>query len=50
MFRFAVLLEPDEEGCGFTVRVPSLPGVVTQGETVEEALENDRDAIALTVL
>jgi predicted RNase H-like HicB family nuclease len=46
--RFAVLLEPDELG-GFTVLVPSLPGVVTQGESVEEALENARDAIALTL-
>lgn len=46
--RFAVLLEPDEEG-GFTVLVPSLPGVVTQGETVDEALENARDAIGLTL-
>jgi predicted RNase H-like HicB family nuclease len=46
--RFAVVLEPDEEG-GFTVLVPSLPGVVTQGESVEEALDNARDAIALTL-
>jgi predicted RNase H-like HicB family nuclease len=46
--RFAVVLEPDEDG-GFTALVPSLPGVVTQGETVEEALENARDAIALTL-
>jgi predicted RNase H-like HicB family nuclease len=46
--RFAVLLEPDELG-GFTVLVPSLAGVVTQGETVDEALENARDAIALTL-
>ncbi|MBV9440652.1 MAG: type II toxin-antitoxin system HicB family antitoxin [Candidatus Eremiobacteraeota bacterium] len=45
---FAVVLEPDEDG-GFTVLVPSLPGVVTQGETVDEALENARDAIALTL-
>ena len=47
--RFAVLLEPDEDGPGFTVLVPSLPGVVTQGDTVEEALANARDAIALTL-
>ncbi len=46
--RFAVVLEPDAEG-GFTVLVPSLPGVVTQGETVNEALENARDAISLTL-
>ena len=46
--RFAVVLEPDEEG-GFTVLVPSLPGVITQGESVEQALDNARDAIALTL-
>ena len=42
------MLEPDQEG-GFTVLIPSLPGVVTQGETVEEALANARDAITLTL-
>lgn len=46
--RFSVVLEPDVNG-GFTVLVPSLPGVVTQGETIEEALANARDAIALTI-
>ena len=46
--RYSVVLEPDEDG-GFTVIVPSLPGVVTQGETVAEALENARDAIGLTL-
>jgi predicted RNase H-like HicB family nuclease len=47
--RFAVVLEPDEDG-GFTVLVPSLPGVVTQGDTIEEALANARDAIELTLM
>jgi predicted RNase H-like HicB family nuclease len=48
VIQYAVVLEPDEDG-GFTVLVPSLPGVVTQGETVAEALENARDAIGLTL-
>ena len=43
---FAVVLEPAEEG-GFTVMVPALPGVVTEGETLEEALANAREAIEL---
>ncbi|MCS6918988.1 MAG: type II toxin-antitoxin system HicB family antitoxin [Fimbriimonadales bacterium] len=43
--RFLVYLEPDEDG-GYVVSVPSLPGCVSQGETVEEALEMIRDAIA----
>src|SRR4051812_5295030 len=45
-FQYTVLLEPDEAG-GFTVTVPALPGIVTQGETVEEALDMARDAIGL---
>jgi len=43
---YAVVLEPDPEG-GFTVLVPALPGVVTEGESVAEALANARDAIRL---
>jgi predicted RNase H-like HicB family nuclease len=46
MARYAVVLTPDLESGGFTVTVPSLPGVVTHGETVEEALVEARDAIA----
>ncbi|MBI4724535.1 MAG: type II toxin-antitoxin system HicB family antitoxin [Rhodomicrobium sp.] len=38
------MLEPDAEG-GYIAHRPSLPGVVTEGETVEEALSMARDAI-----
>ncbi|HEX2618897.1 MAG TPA: type II toxin-antitoxin system HicB family antitoxin [Phototrophicaceae bacterium] len=41
-----VLLIPDEDG-GYSVEVPSLPGRFSQGDTVEEALANIRDAIDL---
>lgn len=44
--RYAVMLTPDIESGGYTVTVPSLPGVFTHGETVEEALAMARDAIA----
>lgn len=44
--KFQVILEPSEEG-GFTVRVPSLPGCISEGETVEECLANIREAIEL---
>jgi len=44
--RLKVVLEPSEEG-GYTVYVPALPGCISEGETVEEALENIREAIAL---
>ena len=43
---FEVVLEPQSEG-GFTVSVPDLPGVITEGETREEALDMARDAIEL---
>jgi predicted RNase H-like HicB family nuclease len=44
--KFKVMLEPSEEG-GYTVYVPSLPGCISEGETVEEAVENIREAIEL---
>lgn len=40
------MLEEQEEG-GYTVFVPSLPGCVSQGETVEECLKNIKEAIEL---
>ena len=44
MSRYIVYLEPAEEG-GYIVYCPHIPGCVTQGETVEEALEMIKDAI-----
>jgi predicted RNase H-like HicB family nuclease len=44
--RFKVVLEASDEG-GYTVYVPSLPGCISEGETVEEALRNIREAIEL---
>lgn len=44
--RLKVVLEPSEEG-GYTVYVPSLPGCISEGETVQEALANIREAIEL---
>jgi predicted RNase H-like HicB family nuclease len=41
-----VVLEPSEEG-GYTVYVPSLPGCISEGETIEEALTNIKEAIEL---
>ena len=39
-----VILIPDETG-GYVVEVPSLPGCYSQDDTVEEAVENIKDAI-----
>jgi antitoxin HicB len=46
--RFAVVLEPQPEG-GFTVTVPALPEVVTEGDTEAEALAMAEDAIRLVL-
>ena len=43
-----VIIIPAEEG-GYTVEVPSLPGCISQGETVDEAVANIRKAIALYI-
>ena len=44
--RVKVVLEASDEG-GYTVYVPSLPGCISEGETVEEALKNIQEAIEL---
>lgn len=49
MATYSVLLLPDHVNGGFTVEVPFLPGVVTEGNTREEALTNAKDAIALMI-
>jgi len=48
-YEYTVLLDPDEEEGGFTVTVPALPGVVTQGNTLEAALAMAVDAISLYI-
>jgi len=42
--RYTVLFEPAEEG-GYVVTCPALPGLVTEGDTLEEAREMAADAI-----
>ena len=44
-----VILIPDDEVGGFTVEVPSLPGCISEGDTVEEALANIKAAINLYI-
>jgi predicted RNase H-like HicB family nuclease len=44
--KLKVILEPSDEG-GFTVYVPSLPGCISEGDTVDEAMLNIREAIDL---
>ena len=44
-----VILIPDMESGGYVVEVPSLPGCYSQGETIDEALANIREAIDLHI-
>jgi antitoxin HicB len=43
-YRYRIIIEPAEEG-GYVVTCPSLRGVVTEGETLEEARAMAVDAI-----
>jgi len=47
-YSFSVILEP-QEGGGFTVLVPALPEVITEGDNETEALANAEEAIRATL-
>lgn len=42
--KYKIVLDKEEEG-GYTVHVPALPGCHTQGDNIEEALTNAKEAI-----
>lgn len=43
-YTFTMLFEPPEEG-GYVVTCPALPGLVTEGDTMEEARQMAGDAL-----
>lgn len=43
-YKFQLVVEPLEEG-GFLVTSPDVPGLLTEGDTIEEALANVPDAV-----
>ena len=45
---YRINLRKEEEG-GYTVFVPSLPGCITYGETVDEAIDMAKEAIELYI-
>ena len=45
---YRILLRREPEG-GWTVIVPSLPGCITYGETIEEAIQMAKEAIELYI-
>ncbi|AFY36390.1 type II toxin-antitoxin system HicB family antitoxin [Calothrix sp. PCC 7507] len=48
LYKVPLLLTPQPEG-GYTVTSPLLPELVTEGDTVEEALTNVQDALTAVV-
>ena len=36
---------PEEEGGGYLIEFPELPGCISDGDTIDEAIANGRDAI-----
>ena len=48
VYSYKIFIVPDETG-GYVVTCPSLQGCYSQGETIEEALENMREAILLCI-
>jgi antitoxin HicB len=47
-YKIPLILEPQPEG-GYTVTSPLLPELVTEGDSMEEALANVKDALAAVV-
>jgi antitoxin HicB len=48
IYKLPLVLEPQPEG-GYVVTCPLLPELITEGETVQDALQNANDALAAIV-
>lgn len=46
--KLKVLIQPEEVG-GYSVSIPALPGCHSQGETLDEAMTNIREAAELWI-
>ena len=47
-YNYKILLNKEEEG-GYMVTVPALPGCITQGDTIDEAVAMAKEAIELYI-
>lgn len=47
VYQYTAVFEPDQEGGGYTVTIPTLPGCISEGDTFEEALKNIKEAAEL---
>ena len=48
VYKLPLVLEPQPEG-GYVVTCPFLPELITEGDTVQEALANANDALAAII-
>ena len=48
LYSYKILLTKEEEG-GYMVTVPALPGCITQGDNIEEAMAMAQEAIELYI-
>jgi antitoxin HicB len=48
LYKVPLVLEPQPEG-GYTVTSPLLPELVTEGDSLDEALANVKDALAAVI-
>ena len=48
MTEYTIIIHPAEEG-GYWVEVLTLPGCFSQGESIEEAMKNVKEAIELHI-
>jgi predicted RNase H-like HicB family nuclease len=46
--RFSITIDRDEDGVWIT-ECPAIPGCISQGETKNEAIENIKDAIKISL-
>ena len=48
LYKLPLVLEPQPEG-GYVVTCPVLPELITEGDSVEEAIQNANDALAAII-
>lgn len=46
MSKYTIIVEYDPEAKAYSVTVPALPGCTSQGDTIEQAIANAKEAIA----
>jgi len=48
IYKLPLVMDPQPEG-GYTVTCPVLPELITEGDTIQEAIQNANDALAAII-